>query len=91
MERSKYGQSIIGDISITGNVDASGYTGSGDQLFFSAIHLQEVSVDPDNPPEGMAVLWMSDGTGSGDDGDIMMKVTAGASTGTATIVDKSSL
>ena len=47
----------------------------------------EQSSDPSDPAEGEHVIWQSDGTGSGDDGDIMMKVTAGGSTKTVTIVD----
>ena len=90
-DRNKYGQSIIGDLSVTGNMDAGSYTGSGDQILFREIVLQERSSDPADPPEGMSIIWMSDGTGAGDDGDILMKVTAGGATGTATIVDKSSL
>lgn len=91
MDRSKYGQAIVGDLSVTGTLDASGFQGSGDLLVFERLFFQERSSDPDDPPEGMTVIWMSDGTGSGDDGDIMAKVTAGGSTGTATIVDKSTL
>jgi hypothetical protein len=47
----------------------------------------ELSADPDNPAEGNWSMWMSDGTGSGDDGDIMMKITAGGSTKTVTLID----
>ena len=50
----------------------------------------ERSSDPANPAEGNCVLWMSNGTGSGDDGDIMIKITAGGSTKTVTLVDFSS-
>ena len=49
--------------------------------------LVELSADPPNPPEGDTVIWQSDGTGSGDDGDIMMKITSGGSTKTVTLVD----
>jgi len=52
-----------------------------------AFTFRKLSVDPSDPDEGSAVLWMSDGTGSGDDGDIMMKITAGAVTKTITLVD----
>ena len=52
-----------------------------------ALTLTEKSSDPSNPAEGNSVLWMSDGTGSGDDGDIMMKITAGGVTKTITLVD----
>ncbi len=47
----------------------------------------ELSADPPDPSEGQNVTWQSDGTGSGDDGDIMMKITAGATTKTITLVD----
>jgi len=51
----------------------------------------ELSSDPADPPEGQNVTWQSDGTGSGDDGDIMMKITAGGVTKTTTLVDFSAL
>ncbi len=47
----------------------------------------ELSADPSDPPEGQNVTWQSDGTGSGDDGDIMMKITAATVTKTITLVD----
>ena len=56
-----------------------------------AITQQELSSDPSDPAEGSFVTWMSDGTGSGDDGDIMMKITAGGVTKTTTLVDFSAL
>ena len=52
---------------------------------------RELSSDPSDPDEGSYVTWMSDGTGAGDDGDIMMKITAGGSTKTTTLVDFSAL
>lgn len=55
--------------------------------FEGAIYFTELSADPTAPAEGQAVIWMSDGTDSGDDGDIMMKVKAGGSTKTITLVD----
>lgn len=49
------------------------------------------SSDPDDPPEGAFTIWQSDGTDSGDDGDIMIKITAGATTKTATLIDFSAV
>lgn len=49
--------------------------------------LKERSSDPPAPAEGEAVLWMSDGTGTGDDGDILIKIKAGGTTKTVTLVD----
>ena len=51
-----------------------------------AITFRELSADPANPDEGSAVIWMSDGTGSGSDGDILLKRTAGGVTKTYAIV-----
>ena len=81
------GQSLIGDWSVTGSLDTATVSGDGTQLVFNLLHLQEQSADPADPPEGMAILWQSDGTGAGDDGDILMKITAGGSTKPATLVD----
>jgi len=52
-----------------------------------ALTFTERSSDPANPSEGNSVLWMSDGSGAGDDGDILIKITAGGSTKTVTLVD----
>lgn len=49
--------------------------------------LRERSTDPGDPLEGQSSLWQSDGTASGDDGDVMMKITAGGVTKTVTLVD----
>jgi len=56
-----------------------------------AITTNELSADPSDPAEGSNVQWQSDGTGSGDDGDILMKITAGGVTKTTTLVDFSAL
>lgn len=53
--------------------------------------LKELSSDPGDPDEGHSVMWMSDGTGSGADGDIMIKITAGGTTKTITLVDFSAV
>jgi len=70
------GNTGFGTVSPATRVDVNG-----------AITYREKSVDPADPAEGRCVTWMSDGTGSGDDGDIMMKITAGGSTKTVTLVD----
>ena len=51
------------------------------------ISLLPVSVDPEDPPVGACVFWVSDGTDSGDAGDIMVKITVGETTKTVTLVD----
>jgi hypothetical protein len=48
--------------------------------------------DPADPPAGSSVIWQSDGTGFGDDGDIVAKVTdTSGTTKTATLIDFSAL
>lgn len=47
--------------------------------------LSSVSADPSNPATGKAVIFQSDGTGSGDTGDIMIKITCNPTV--ATYVD----
>lgn len=58
----------------------------GDFLTFA-----ERSADPDDPMEGTFVIWMSDGTEAGDDGDVLVKLTAGGVTKTTTLIDFSTL
>ena len=43
----------------------------------AALTLLERGADPDEPAEGECVLWMSDGTGKGDDGDVLVGSKAG--------------
>ncbi|MDZ7798410.1 MAG: hypothetical protein U5L76_02200 [Patescibacteria group bacterium] len=68
---------------------------SGTNLFHvgndGAVTRRELSADPSDPDEGSHVIWQSDGTGTGDDGDIMMKITAGGTTKTTTLVDFSAI
>jgi hypothetical protein len=59
------------------------------ELQGTRIPLHERSIDPPDPLEGNAVLWMSDGTGSGDDGDLLVKINVAGSIKTATLVDYS--
>jgi hypothetical protein len=72
----------------TGNVTVGSGTAADTKLdVYGAITSREKSADPANPDEGSFALWMSDGTGSGDDGDIMVKIKAGGVTKTITLVD----
>jgi hypothetical protein len=53
--------------------------------------IPALSADPSDPVAGQSVIWMSDGTGSGDNGDIMIKVNVGGTVKTATLLDYSVL
>ena len=59
------------------------------QSEMNAITLLERSVDPVDPSEGETKIWMSDGTETGDDGDILAKITVGGVTKTFTLIDYS--
>lgn len=55
-----------------------------------ALTMADQAADPSDPAAGSFVIWQSDGTGSGDDGDIMLKITdSGGTTKTITLVDYS--
>ena len=64
-----------------------GINGNG----YNSLYFSEKSSDPSLSNEGNAVIWMSNGTGSGDDGDIMMTIRAGFATKTTTLVDFSAI
>jgi len=51
--------------------------------------LLEKSADPAEPAEGEAIIWMSDGTGKGDDGDVLIASKAGGTTKWTTLFDHS--
>jgi hypothetical protein len=52
-----------------------------------ALTLQERTSQPSDPAEGHCVIWLSNGTGVGDDGDLMIITQAGGVLYTNTIVD----
>jgi hypothetical protein len=73
-----------GNISIANNVAITGTLEVNDAFTFS-----ELSSDPGEPDEGSAVLWMSDGTGKGDDGDVMIASNPNGTTKYGTLFDYS--
>ncbi len=79
------------DNSLTSCMTPMATSTDGELIDATALSAVERSADPSNPAEGKFIIWMSDGTGSGDDGDIMIKITAGATTKTGTLVDFSTL
>jgi hypothetical protein len=65
------------------------FQGGGQIQWKGYIHLTERSSDPSEPAEGEMVIWMSDGTGKGDDGDVMVASKAGGTTNYGTLFDHS--
>jgi len=54
-----------------------------------AITQEPLSSDPADPDDGNSVQWVSDGTGTGDAGDVMMKINVGGTTKVITLIDYS--
>jgi hypothetical protein len=61
----------------------------GDRFFHDRIRLLERTSDPAKPAEGNMIVWLSDGTGLGDDGDVIISSTAGGVTNYAVLFDHS--
>ena len=72
----KYNQIVIGYDAIGNgtNTVTLGNTSIIDTHLRAAVHREALSSDPDDPLSNYNVIWQSDGTGSGADGDIMMKI-----------------
>jgi len=62
--------------------------GSGGLFLAELLGLQK-SADPPAPADGSYIIWMSDGTGKGDSGDVLIASTSGAVTTWATLFDYS--
>lgn len=61
-------------------------------LDLSFLELLDRSSDPADPASGQSRIWQSDGTGTGDDGDILVKITdSNGTVKTATLVDFSAV
>jgi len=79
-------------IDSNGNVRIGNYREPESRLDIEgAITQTPLSADPSDPSDGNSVQWVSDGTGSGDAGDVMMKINVGGTTKTVTLVDYSTL
>jgi hypothetical protein len=85
-EPTKDNQVMLGDANV---VEVKTYATMLDTG--GAITGRELSSDPADPDEGAHVCWQSDGTGTGDDGDILCKITAAGTTKTTTLIDFSAL
>jgi hypothetical protein len=76
------------------DIDVDSATGSnqiniGGRYFHDRISLLERSADPAKPAEGNCIVWMSDGTGLGDDGDVIIASTVSGVTNYAILFDYS--
>jgi hypothetical protein len=81
-----------GGILLDGNVTVpDGKTFTAETTYTDILNLKAQSTDPADPPNGETVIWMSDGTGLGDEGDFMMKITVSGVTKTIILVDYSAI
>lgn len=79
-----------------GDTNYSIYTSSGSCRFGDGVDITGVltlreQAEPADPSEGVAVLWCSNGTGTGDPGDLMYKTREGGAVKTTTLVDFSTI
>jgi hypothetical protein len=54
---------------------------------FQVTILKQIEGNPPQPMAGKAIIWVSDGTGKGDAGDVMVAVNDGTDTKYGTIFD----
>jgi hypothetical protein len=86
----RYFDFLDGDIYASEGVAiGKGATDGGTGPSDGVLLFVERSSDPTEPSEGEAVIWMSDGTGKGDDGDVMIASQAGGTTNYDTLFDHS--
>lgn len=74
---------IDGDIAVTGTVTQD--------YVDRDTHTLTQAAEPGDPADNQAVLWVSNGTGFGDTGDFVCKITEGGGTTDFTIADYSAL
>tara|TARA_Y100000310_G_scaffold344258_1_gene456037 strand:- start:1289 stop:2404 length:1116 start_codon:yes stop_codon:yes gene_type:complete len=83
---------VADNTAVIGNDDITKVYMSEDQgaaAWLEHINMLERSSDPTEPTEGHAVVWMSNGSGKGDDGDVMIASQAGGATKYGTLFDHS--
>ena len=93
------GSQLLMDLQVGGSskfvVDNAGNVGIGTTApdtklqVAGAITQQPLSSDPADPDAGNSVQWVSDGTGTGDAGDVLLKVNVGGTTKVITLIDYS--
>lgn len=87
-----FGSGEIEDARVVDTITASNYVPlAGDVTLTNPLTFTEQSADESDPSEGTHICWQSDGVGNGDDGDILCKITAAATTKFVTLLDFSAI
>jgi hypothetical protein len=73
------------DVSVTGSIS------NGSKPAIRICHELSEAAEPDDPADNSSVIWLSNGTGYGDQGDLCAKITEGGGTSSFTIVDFSAI
>jgi len=85
-----YAVHVDGSDTLEGNWSLGGFNlTNGGSGTFATISLLEQSSNPDAPADGQAVIWLSDGSGYGDAGDVMIASTTSSVTRYGTLFDYS--
>lgn len=79
------------DLTVSTDITVSGTISNGSAPAVRVWHELTEAAEPDDPADNCAVIWLSNGTGYGDQGDLCAKVTEGGGTTDFTIVDFSGL
>lgn len=82
-----YGDFSAPYVNLNGDVTIGGEKNRGNLLIKGAFLQQALSTEPANPPNNHYVVWLSDGKGVGEPGDVMIKVSAGGITKTSVLLD----
>jgi hypothetical protein len=77
---------IRGNASVTGELSVEEGI-AADNMTAGSIAQTPLSADPADPDDLHSVQWVSDGTGSGDAGDVMLKINVGGTVKTITLID----
>lgn len=79
------------DLTVSTNISVAGTISNGSEPAVRVWHELTEAAEPDDPADNCAAIWLSNGTGYGDQGDLCAKVTEGGGTSSFTIVDFSAL
>ena len=84
LQLSTAAAAVDGDVYITSGLRIGDATTAPED---NTIEIEERNSTPGDPAEGNGILWLSDGTTVGNDGDLILTRTAGAVTGSVVLAE----